>query len=124
MDLLNIARHLYDLLHDSAFYLDDILRVDWALHTAASMKFLHSCGLIHRDLKSLNLLVGQNLEVKLCDFGLSRVLDRQKAMTSNIGTVSWIAPEVFQKKHYTEKADVYSYGMKYDQRANHQVTVG
>lgn len=52
-------------------------------------------------------------EAKLCDFGLSRVVDRDRAMTSNIGTVSWIAPEVFAKKHYTEKADVYSYGAAY-----------
>ena len=41
------------------------------------------------------------------------MVDRDRAMTSNIGTVSWIAPEVFAKKHYTEKADVYSYGAAY-----------
>lgn len=47
--------------------------------------------------------------MKLCDFGLSRVLD--DAMTKNIGTVAWIAPEVLSSKgDYSEKADVYSFG--------------
>lgn len=75
------------------------------------MNFLHTCGIIHRDLKSLNLLVSKNYDVKICDFGLSRVVDTRNAMTSNIGTVAWIAPELFAKKIYTEKADVYSYGI-------------
>jgi len=51
------------------------------------------------------------MEVKICDFGLSRILDKSKTMTTNIGTVAWIAPEIFQKKHYSEKADVYSFGI-------------
>lgn len=67
---------------------------------------------IHRDLKSLNLLVNQRFEIKICDFGLSRVIDKNQPMTSNIGTVAWIAPEIFSnKKLYTEKADVYSFGV-------------
>jgi len=56
--------------------------------------------------------VSNFFEVKICDFGLSRVIDRNQPMTANIGTVCWVAPEIFNnKKLYTEKADVYSYGI-------------
>eukprot|EP01128_Nolandella_sp_AFSM9_P004843 TRINITY_DN2260_c0_g1_i2.p1 TRINITY_DN2260_c0_g1~~TRINITY_DN2260_c0_g1_i2.p1 ORF type:complete len:856 (-),score=171.17 TRINITY_DN2260_c0_g1_i2:1916-4483(-) len=109
MELMEAS--LYDLLQESSFELDEDLRYEFALHTATAMNYLHNCGLIHRDLKSLNILVSKVFEVKICDFGLSRVVDKNTAMTSNIGTVAWIAPEVFAKKHYTEKADVYSYGI-------------
>jgi len=102
---------VYDILHDDTFEFDETLRLDIAMSTAKCMVFLHSCGLMHRDLKSLNLLVSKNYEVKICDFGLSRFVDRQTQMTNNIGTIAWIAPELFQKKFYTEKADVYSYGV-------------
>lgn len=42
----------------------------------------------------------------LCDFGLSRVVDREHAMTAQVGTMSWIAPEIFKNKKYTEKVNV------------------
>lgn len=103
--------NVYEVLHDETFEMDYEMKLDFAISTAKCMSFLHGCGVIHRDLKSLNLLVSKNFEVKICDFGLSRVIDSNKAMTSNIGTVAWIAPEVFSKKAYTEKADVYSYGV-------------
>lgn len=102
---------VYDLLHDKKFEMDAEMRLDFAISTAKCMHFLHSCGVIHRDLKSLNLLVSKTYQVKVCDFGLSRVIDSKNQMTSNIGTVSWVAPELFAKKLYTEKADVYSYGI-------------
>eukprot|EP01125_Pyxidicula_operculata_P000434 TRINITY_DN10466_c0_g1_i1.p1 TRINITY_DN10466_c0_g1~~TRINITY_DN10466_c0_g1_i1.p1 ORF type:complete len:697 (+),score=155.01 TRINITY_DN10466_c0_g1_i1:34-2124(+) len=102
---------LYDLLHTDSFELDELLRVDFAHQCAMAMSFLHNCGLIHRDLKSLNLLVGKKFELKICDFGLSRAMDKQKTMTMGVGTASWIAPEVFLKKSYSEKADVYSFGI-------------
>ena len=102
---------VYDLLHDKKFVMDEEMRLDFAISTARCMNFLHNCGVIHRDLKSLNLLVSKNYQVKVCDFGLSRVIDSKNQMTSNIGTVSWVAPELFAKKLYTEKADVYSYAI-------------
>jgi len=102
---------VYDLLHDKKFDMDIEMKLDFAISTAKCMSFLHGCGVIHRDLKSLNLLVSKTYQVKVCDFGLSRVVDSKNQMTSNIGTVSWVAPELFAKKLYTEKADVYSYGI-------------
>lgn len=51
------------------------------------------------------------MECKLTDFGTSRIVDMNKNMTMNIGTPQWIAPEVLETDKYSEKADVYSYGI-------------
>jgi len=107
--------NLFDVLANNSlsFPFAKILYI--ALNVARGMEFLHSCNLIHRDLKSNNLLV-RNIastfaEVKICDFGLSRVVDKSKLMTGNVGTVSWIPPEIFEKKQYNEKCDVYSFAI-------------
>jgi len=103
---------LFDFIQVTSVEYDEQLLHIMAFSVARSMDYLHSCNLIHRDLKSLNLLVNQHFEIKICDFGLSRVIDRNQPMTANIGTVCWVAPEIFSnKKLYTEKADVYSYGV-------------
>jgi len=103
---------VYDLIHDASVDIDDRLRTIMSRQIARCMQYLHSRNIIHRDLKSLNLLINQRFEIKICDFGLSRVIDKNQPMTSNIGTVAWIAPEIFSnKKLYTEKADVYSFAI-------------
>jgi len=103
---------LYELIQDQSIIFTEQLLHVMAISIARSMSYLHSCNLIHRDLKSLNLLISPMFEIKICDFGLSRVIDRNQPMTANIGTVCWVAPEIFNnKKLYTEKADVYSFGV-------------
>lgn len=111
MDLMDVD--INQILSTTTFWKTDypqILRI--ALQAAKGMCYLHDCNLIHRDLKSVNLLIDKNYSVKVCDFGLSRVVARKKQnMTGNVGTVSWIAPEVFEQQPYDAKADVYSFGM-------------
>jgi serine/threonine protein kinase len=89
------------------------LRVQIAIDVAKGMNYLHKCNpiIIHRDLKSYNLLVDDNFKVKVCDFGLAKHLTQfdQPAMTS-CGTPAWTAPEVLRNERYTEKADIYSFG--------------
>jgi serine/threonine protein kinase len=103
---------LYDLVHDKGFQMPEPLCYLIALAVAKCVQYLHSCDIIHRDLKSLNLLVNKDFETKICDFGLSRVIDHTTQMTGNIGTVAWVAPEIFSdKKMYSEKADVYSFAV-------------
>jgi len=51
------------------------------------------------------------METKICDFGISRLIDPKTIMTGNVGTVAWVAPEIFEQKKYNEKADVYSFGI-------------
>jgi hypothetical protein len=86
-------------------------RLKIARDAALGMAYLHSFKppVIHRDLKTQNLLVDNAWRVKVADFGLSRVLQDDKM--SRIGTPQWAAPEVIREEVYTEAADVYGYGI-------------
>lgn len=99
-------------------------RLHIALDVAKGMNFLHRRQVVHRDLKSLNLLLTSPLRsnedvpaVKVSDFGLSRAFPnaatsaQQVCMTSGAGTYHWMAPEVLSGQSYDEKVDVYSYGI-------------
>ena len=82
-----------------------------AIGIAHGMMELHKHSVIHRDLKSLNILLDDRLLPKICDFGISRFVGENEQMTKEIGTPHWMAPEIFETEHYTEKVDVYAYGM-------------
>ncbi|OHT13302.1 TKL family protein kinase [Tritrichomonas foetus] len=81
-----------------------------ALGIAYGMEYVHSKGVIHRDLKSMNILLDANDLPKISDFGVA-ALKNNFLMTSGIGTAQWIAPEVLNSQKYNQKADVYSYGI-------------
>lgn len=81
---------------------------------ARGMNYLHNCSpvIVHRDLKSPNLLVDKNWVVKVCDFGLSRMKNSTfLSSRSTAGTAEWMAPEVLRNEPSDEKCDVYSYGV-------------
>ncbi|XP_071945446.1 serine/threonine-protein kinase NLK-like [Antedon mediterranea] len=77
------------------------------------LKYLHSAGILHRDIKPGNLLVNSNCILKICDFGLARVeeLDRSKHMTQEVVTQYYRAPEILTgSKYYTNAVDMWSVG--------------
>ena len=82
---------------------------------ALGMAFLHSRGVIHRDLKALNVLVPEqsgSIDVKITDFGVSHLIDSSERPTGVAGTGFWRAPEMFQTGAYDLKAtDVYSFAL-------------
>lgn len=84
-----------------------------AAGTARGMCYLHggSPPVLHRDLKSANILLDESYTAKLADFGLSRLKAVQSGMTGNCGTVQWMAPEVLCNEIYAEPADVFSFGI-------------
>ncbi|GLD98186.1 hypothetical protein PINS_up006883 [Pythium insidiosum] len=87
-------------------------KIKIALHVAHALTYLHSLQpiVLHRDLKSKNILLTENGDAKLTDFGVSRELENA-TMTAGVGSSLWMAPEVIQGERYDEKADVYSFGV-------------
>ncbi|KAM0041313.1 putative protein kinase TKL-CTR1-DRK-2 family [Helianthus debilis subsp. tardiflorus] len=105
---------LYRLIHRPNNQLDIRRRLRIALHAARGMNYLHNCTpvIVHRDLKSPNLLVDKNWVVKVCDFGLSRMKHSTfLSSRSTAGTAEWMAPEVLRNEPSDEKCDVYSFGV-------------
>uniref|UniRef100_A0A8C7KSS6 Mitogen-activated protein kinase kinase kinase n=1 Tax=Oncorhynchus kisutch TaxID=8019 RepID=A0A8C7KSS6_ONCKI len=87
------------------------LLVDWASGIASGMNYLHLHKIIHRDLKSPNVLVTQQDTVKISDFGTSKELSDKSTQMSFAGTVAWMAPEVIRNEPVSEKVDIWSFGV-------------
>ena len=104
--------NLFEFLHgEKNNELNDIERLNFALEIAKGINYLHSFNppILHRDLKSLNILLNSNFNIKIADFGWARL--KNIHMTRMRGTFQWMAPEVILKENYSEKADVYSFGI-------------
>ena len=79
-----------------------------------ALEYLHKMNIIHRDIKLSNVLLNENMEVKLCDFGLA--IDNNLKEQKNIcGTMNYIAPELYNKKggglKYSFKTDIWAFGI-------------
>ncbi|GLT90922.1 hypothetical protein SLE2022_088370 [Rubroshorea leprosula] len=105
---------LFKTLHKNNQVLDNRRRLRMALDVARGMNYLHHRNppILHRDLKSSNLLVDRNWTVKVGDFGLSRWKNATFITAkSGRGTPQWMAPEVLRNEPSNEKSDVFSFGV-------------
>ncbi|XP_066548392.1 mitogen-activated protein kinase kinase kinase 7 isoform X4 [Amia ocellicauda] len=106
---------LYNVLHgaEPLPYYTASHAMSWCLQCSQGVSYLHGMkpkALIHRDLKPPNLLlVAGGTVLKICDFGTA--CDIQTHMTNNKGSAAWMAPEVFEGNNYSEKCDVFSWGI-------------
>jgi tRNA A-37 threonylcarbamoyl transferase component Bud32 len=112
---------LWNILHPSGTNQQasgHIVELPWSLRInilkdiAKGMNFLHCLNppIIHRDLKSHNVLVDENWNCKVADFGMSRLKTLSHHM-SRVGTPQWTAPEILREESYDEMADVWSFGV-------------
>ncbi|CAI9782067.1 unnamed protein product [Fraxinus pennsylvanica] len=105
---------LYYLIHASGLKkkLSWQRRLKMLCDICRGLMCLHRMKIVHRDLKSANCLVNKHWTVKICDFGLSRVLTTTPMMdSSSAGTPEWMAPELIRNEPFTEKCDIFSLGV-------------
>lgn len=82
----------------------------WILQAASSIQYLQEHGIVHRDIKSLNYLVTEDNTLKLCDFGIAKMITHTVDSIQK-GSFPWMAPEVFIEQKVSLKSDIYSYGI-------------
>jgi len=103
--------NLYDFLHKHNNFLDLITILKIAISISKGMDYLHQNDIIHRDLKTANLLIGYDQVIKIADFGVARHGSQEGLMTAETGTYRWMAPEIINHKPYDNKADVFSFAI-------------
>nr|XP_005991501.1 PREDICTED: mitogen-activated protein kinase kinase kinase 12 [Latimeria chalumnae] len=97
---------LYEVLRAGRKITPSLL-VDWSMGIAGGMNYLHLHKIIHRDLKSPNMLITYDDLVKISDFGTSKELSDKSTKMSFAGTVAWMAPEVIRNEPVSEKVDIW-----------------
>lgn len=86
--------------------------IQLALDLSRGLSYLHSKKIVHRDVKTENMLLDLNRTLKIADFGVARVeAQNPRDMTGETGTLGYMAPEVLDGKPYNRKCDVYSFGI-------------
>ncbi|CAM0910717.1 unnamed protein product [Alopecurus aequalis] len=104
--------NLYDFLHKQNGVLGLLLILKIAIQISKGMEYLHQNSIIHRDLKTANILIGlHNQVVKIADFGVARLGSQEGHMTAETGTYRWMAPEIINHKPYDHKADIFSFAI-------------
>ncbi|RAL40211.1 hypothetical protein DM860_008351 [Cuscuta australis] len=108
-----LSDHLHGKWSNGTRRLQWQTRMDIAVETARALAYLHASGIIHRDVKTSNILLTNNFSVKVADFGLSRLFpsDVTHVSTGPQGTPGYVDPEYHKCYHLTDKSDVYSFGI-------------
>lgn len=95
----------------SQFWTEDQV-LDWFFQIVLAVKHCHDRRILHRDIKSANILLTKDGKAQLADFGISRVLSRTKSLAnSGVGTPLYFSPEITNGEAYNYKSDIWSLGV-------------
>ncbi|MEM7624878.1 MAG: protein kinase [Planctomycetota bacterium] len=100
---------LEDLLANRPDALDERQALGIVAATAKGLNAIHDAGVVHRDLKPSNVLLGEDGGLKICDFGLSALIESQDSLS--LGSVRYMAPELLRSEPADQRADIYSLGI-------------
>ncbi|KAG2600675.1 probable LIM domain-containing serine/threonine-protein kinase DDB_G0286997 [Panicum virgatum] len=92
-----------------ALPLDKIISI--SLDIARGMAYIHSQGVVHRDVKPENIIFDEEFCAKIVDFGIACEQEYCDPLANDTGTFRWMAPEMMKRKAYGRKVDVYSFGL-------------
>jgi len=102
-DCLEIFSYLQLAEDQIAFVAKEVLK---------GLRFIHHHHRVHRDIKSDNILMGQNGSIKIADFGYAAQLTEERSKrTTIVGTPYWMAPELIRGENYDQKVDIWSLGI-------------
>ena len=91
--------------------MDEKTAFKYFIQTASAIYFLHSNELVHRDIKPENLLLDEDYNVKLCDFGWCVQVFEDEQRHTFCGTYEYMAPEVIKEEYYDKSIDIWSLGI-------------
>jgi hypothetical protein len=88
------------------------MKLVYAMQACRALDYAHKRGIVHRDIKPGNVMLGKDGTVKVVDFGIARVLETSKTQTGMlIGTFAYMSPEQYHGEHADERSDIWSFGI-------------
>ena len=91
-------------------HLPESLIWSYFIQICYALEYLHKNNIIHRDIKTCNILVSHNNYIKVGDFGVSKILKKGKLASTVIGTPVYMSPEIINSNLYDHKIDIWSLG--------------
>lgn len=107
------GQDLFDYQSQRGFKTSEKRAREIVIQIASSLKYLHSYGIVHRDLKLENVMMSDKTNTalpKLVDFGLAKIIGPSEKATEPFGTLGYVAPEVLKKEPYTFSCDLWGLG--------------
>ena len=112
---------LYNYLHEKRETPTLEQSLVWAKQIAYGMAYMHQLDLVHRDLKSSNVLFTDDMTAQICDFGTSRTMKNTTIPSKTAGTYRWMAPEVAKMDDTNKSCDIFSYSIVVWELIEHEI---